>query len=554
MSMLLKSIEKKINIDKEVIGVLPKTGIKQLRSIKKKVENLIEKYDKINNSVVKEMNKRYDSIITIKENSEIESVKKQIIELDNLGISSNVPSSFEKMGLDKIVYNLNGYYKKDLKTINKEIIKCIKKFKEVGVPITKKDFNISEYVTEYMNVLFEEASKGDLESERIKSTFDKVYWKCSDIIPHIIVNIRQFFGIHEEEIDMYYKNRTEKVLASLNLTYEEVYNKKQELVKKMNSLISLDGKNILDSFLNNTYNVSDYKTDNYEKIYEKIISKPVSELLPKEKKDMDSNVENLHYNLIEYYNYLEFKFLIDEILKLREEKRAEIKKEEEEKKNKSKDKKNKNKNKSEYETVKEEIKQLNEEIEKLNLSGKSENTKFSLFKKKQQKDIDSNNDEKILERNKKIMQVKELYAKFDNCRLKESVIQNIGDTTTLLEVLRIASYYYGFLARCIIKKFPTIVENEIHDMIARIKKFVRLNYFSVINHIIIAEKKDISIVIKDKYKLFGMTLTKDNFSEANLEELMKDIQIIKVYNDIIKSNILIDDVRYIINAKEILKR
>ena len=68
------------------------------------------------------------------------------------------------------------------------------------------------------------------------------------------------------------------------------------------------------------------------------------------------------------------------------------------------------------------------------------------------------------------------------------------------------------------------------------------------------EKKDISIVIKDKYKLLGMALTKENFSEAGIDELIKDIQLIKSYNDIVRSNILLEDIQYVINAKEILKR
>ena len=159
MSKLLKSIEKKIEIDKEIINVLPKTGIKQIKDLKKKIETMLDKYNKMDASIIKEMNRRYDNITSIKENPEIAVVKKQILEWNNLGLSDDAQNAFEKMGLDKLLYNLNGYYKKDLGTINKDIIRCVKKFKEVGIQLTKKDFNISEYVSEYMSVLLEEVKE-----------------------------------------------------------------------------------------------------------------------------------------------------------------------------------------------------------------------------------------------------------------------------------------------------------------------------------------------------------------------------------------------------------
>ncbi len=561
MSKLLKSIEKKIEIDKEIINVLPKTGIKQIKDLKKKIETMLDKYNKMDASIIKEMNRRYDNITSIKENPEIAVVKKQILEWNNLGLSDDAQNAFEKMGLDKLLYNLNGYYKKDLGTINKDIIRCVKKFKEVGIQLTKKDFNISEYVSEYMSVLLEEASKGVTNSEIIKNAFEKVYWKCSDLIPHIIVNIRQIYDKHEEEIELFYKNKTEKILSELNLTKEQLEAKKQELVEKLDSLVNLDGRNILDSFFNNTYSVSDYKRENYDKTYEKIISKNPDELTKEEKADMDINISDLHNNLVEYVNYLEFKFLIDEILKLREEKLKEVAKEQEEKANANKkdkkgkkDKNGKNTQKSEYETLKLEIKTLFDDIEKINGTHVEEKPKFGFFKKKEEQIINKNDPAKILERDKKILSIKDLYAKIDICRQKEVIFANVNDTSKLLDLLRLASYNYGFLARTIIKQYPDIIENDIHSMIERIRKFVRLYNFSVINNINMLEKKDISIVIKDKYKLLGMALTKENFSEAGIDELIKDIQLIKSYNDIVRSNILLEDIQYVINAKEILKR
>ena len=52
----------------------------------------------------------------------------------------------------------------------------------------------------------EEVEKGDINSDRVQETFEKVYWKSSDLIVHILVNIRQIYDENEAIIDKYYKN------------------------------------------------------------------------------------------------------------------------------------------------------------------------------------------------------------------------------------------------------------------------------------------------------------------------------------------------------------
>ena len=49
----------------------------------------------------------------------------------------------------------------------------LKKFESVGITLTAKDFDYSEYAHEYMKVFIEEAKKGNVYSDRIKDTFEK---------------------------------------------------------------------------------------------------------------------------------------------------------------------------------------------------------------------------------------------------------------------------------------------------------------------------------------------------------------------------------------------
>ena len=540
MSNIVRELEEQIDIDKEVIDGAPKTGVKQIRELRKTLEEMKERYEAINNAALDEMLMRYNRIDSIESNPEIAKVSEEIFSLDRLVLSESGHTSFEKMQLDRLTYNINGYYKKNLTIINKDIIECVLRFKEVGIDLSGKDFTISEYVNEYMTVLLEEYKNGgDINSERVKDTFENVYWKSSDLIAHVLVNLRQIYDLHEPAIDRFYKAKTEEVLKSMNVTQKQVLNKKDELIRKLDALKSVDGRIILDSFLDGTYSIGDYRKDTYEGLYEDFVSKKMSFLSEEEKADMDSNFKKLNNNLVEYFNFLDYKFLSDEILHLRLLRLKEIEKEKEDKKNK----------KTAYDLVKLEIAKVAGEIKKLNASLGQEKKGF-FFKKAAPK----NDTAIILERDNKVLELKDLYFKLDDAKLKDKIVKNIDETSKVLDVFKIASYYYGFLARAIIRKYPDIVEEDIFKMITKFRKFVRLYRFSVINNININEKKDIAVVIKDKYKLLGLTISKENFEEANLEDLMKKTQIIDYYNDIAKSNIPLEDIQYVMNAKPILKK
>ena len=544
MSSLVKELEEQIDLDKEVIEVLPKTGVKQIREFKKRLEEMRERYSQINELALEEMNSRYNKITSIQVNDEIITVSENIFKLDNLVLSEKGKTSFERMQLDKLTYKINGYYKKNLEVINKDIIECVNKFEEVGIKLTGKDFKISEYANEYMTVLLEEFERGNINSERVKDTFEKVYWKSSDLIIHILINIRQIYDKNETTINKYYKSKTDEILSTLKVTEKQVQDKKEELIKKLNFLRSVDGKIILDSFLNGVYNIDDYRRDTYTNIYENLISKKIEDLDVEEKKSMDDNFKKLNNNLTEYTNYLEYKFIIDEIFNLKKIKDKEN--------DANKDKKNKISN---YEIVRKEINKLFQEIKKINDSieqGKNNKNPFLCFFRK--KAFPKDNTAIILERDNKILELKELYFKLDNCKLKDKIFENISDTSKIYDAFKIASSDYGFLARTIIKKHKDIVEDDIDKMIEKFTSFIRLYPFNVLNNVNIKEKKDISIIIKDKHKLLGIEVSKENFTESNLEEFAKHTQIIDYYNDIKKSNILFKDIQFVINARLILKK
>lgn len=226
MKELVESIEKQIDTDKEVISVLPRNGIKAIKTLLETIEEMTGKYEHVNEMLLKDIENRYDELTTVESNEEIPKIEDEILKYDGAVKDTDTRSSFEKMGLDRVVYNVNGYYKSNLERLNRELIDCVKQFESVGIKLTAEDFNISEYSKEYMQVLLQEAYDGQINSERIKNAFEKVYWKCSEVVSHLYVNIRYIYDTYENDIDKFYENRSEEILQRFKSTAEQVEDKK----------------------------------------------------------------------------------------------------------------------------------------------------------------------------------------------------------------------------------------------------------------------------------------------------------------------------------------
>ena len=179
-------------------------------------------------------------------------------------------------------------------------------------------------------------------------------------------------------------------------------------------------------------------------------------------------------------------------------------------------------------------------------------SKGFFFKKKESNT--KKNTAVILQRNNLILDLKKLYMELDDEILKQNIVQNIDETSSLLDVLKLASNYYGFMAKSMIKKNEEITDTEIGEMSKAIRDFIDFSNFTVINYVKISEPKDLAVIIKDKYKLFGLQVSKENFQEDNVEDLIRKVKLITNYNNIRKTKFSIEDLEYIVTVKEMLKK
>lgn len=529
MNKIVEDMDKQIDIDREIIAILPKQEIKELQVLISKIDEVKLQYSNFKNSIYKEILKRYNEYVSIQKNSRILKITEEIENLNNKIDIINKRSSYEKLGLDKLEYDINGYYKKSLKEINVEIIECLKKYQKLGIEIKAEQFDISEYVKEYMTKLLENAEKLEENNKEIEEVFEKIYWKCPEIINHIYVNIRTIYDENKNKIEKAFKESIERYHEKLD--ENELEMQKWKLIKEKEKLENIDEKTILEKFISGELNINDFKKNNYENIYKELIQKDFENLSEKEKNDLDENFSKLNRNINEYFKFLQIGYLNDEILKIRKEEKTKLEQQVKEKK----------KTKPESFDIEIEIKNKINDLKK-------ENQKFN------KKFVKENEEEIRLKRNKIILELKTLYLNLDKATFKERIVREIEDTASLLDVLKFASYNYEFLSKCIIKKEPDITDGEIQRKIIEIRELVKETAFEVINNICISDEKSVSLTIKDRYKLFGINLQKENFQEDNIEDLIKRVKLICDYNNIQKSTYTVENFSYILKAKELQKK
>ncbi len=523
MSETLQKIQEQIEIDQETLGLLPRNNLKNITKSLEKIEEVRNQYEELHDIIIKEIENRYNKLDKFKQNPEIQNIEQEIQKIEENVIINNMKTSYEKMELDRLVYSINGFYKKNLEVVNQDIYEVLKKFESVGIVLTDKDFNYSEYAHEYMKVFIEEAKKGNTYSDRIKSTFEKLYVKCSELITHISLNIRFLYHKNEKAIDKHYAIKKEQTLKELETTAEQIAEKCDAMKARVKSLKEKDERIILDKFLSADLLINDYKKDN--------IDAEINKMQTSESRSTEefySNIRKLSNNLKEYQTYSEFKFLVDDIVSMHK-------------------KTDKNK-KPKYDETIEEIAKAEKKLYQLNSSINKKNKLLRFMNK------NANNEAEVLERNNQILVLKDLYRKLDDDMIDRAVKENISETSTILDTLVFATSFYNFIARRIIKQFPDIVESDINAMINRLKDAIKEPNMSVINNVNISGLKDMTIIIKDKYKLLGLNVNKEDFEAQNIDGLISTAKTLTIYNNINNSKLTLDEIKFMCKAKEILKK
>mgnify|MGYP004473461087 FL=1 len=473
----------KLQAYKDMLASLPQNNIKNKKIYHENIKSIYDKEIIVLNDIHDEIKKRITSYLNVKENTEIPTLNKNINDIkQNLIITNNYASSYEKSGLDILLYNLTHYYKTDLSDIFETIEKVNDIFKSVNIILTAKDFNYSYYSNVFMNIYLN--NKSSLEEK-----FDEIYWKCPDIITHLALNYKYLYYQNIKIFeDHYNKINVDNIISSY-----------QNFISKKDELIIQDKYLLLNDLLNGNKNIKDY-----EKV-SSIINDLFTENL------QENQYIDLYNSLIEYKEYNECLPIIKDI----------------------KESKTNSKNLS------------------INIRKNIIKNEKKLFKenKKIIYNINKANSKKIQYYNNLINNninlLKDMYEEYENA-LFLTKVNLLKEEDTIHNILLLACSNYNYLIE--FTKKNNIDFNNIYNILIHI---TYSPYNNLINNLFIKDEKDLSLIIIDKYNLYGGKLNKEMLTKDNIDNLINNLKLVIDNFYIKKYNITEEKISFIKEGREL---
>lgn len=521
---MIEDLTNHIDSSKEVLSSLPKNNKKNKTKYLREISKLKEETENNFNNLKQELLKRSKELDNLNESQEIDKIQKKILELDqNVDIVNKYNSAYEKLGIDISLYNITNYQDDNLESINNEIKKMIEVFKEAGIILKATDFRYSPYAFKYMDILF--SLYDNINGVKVKESFEKIYWKCPNLISHIVLNFKYLYFKNINKFNKYselQKNNLLKIdskndnkfklFNKVKLMDENEINSKYKKCKLQLDLYTINDKYlIVDKFRKKEYKKNTFEKEKIDKLYQTFT----------DNKDRitESNVLKLHYSVKEYKKYLEYKYLIDEVMILY-------------------------KDKDKYKN-----------ITKLKLKDIAKNE--SILKKlndSYKRAKDKNKEDKLyLDITNKIDELNKLYNEYDIDSFNEKILLTLSDDSTIEKLLSLVCAYRINLYSFIKKHDQSLDDNALSNIYQDLKDYLLSPYNTIINNLTISKEYDIPLIISDKYNLMNININKDSLDESNLDNLIENTNQIILYNIFSKMDITIEQIDYNCQILEIVK-
>lgn len=475
---MIDELNKKYDEFKSAVDILPvNTKYNRKRKIDYINDALVEDNELLDKVKI-EIDKRISYLDKLKVNDDIEKLNNELEKCNIVNEWNTYNTAYEKMHLDYYLYQLHRYYKDDLDGLNECLNRIVESFKKVDVNLTPIDFTFSNDVKEYMSKLLNNSSK-----EELKECFESIYWKNSDLIKILELNIKSIYLKYEKKITKYYILRHEEYLK--NHTDNELTDLRVKLSNQIRVLEQTDPYINFQKFLDHTYSVKDFSDEE--------ISKKKSIYFNDENYSLDNllklNSSLLEYNILLKYNYL-FKNMRERLEKKEEYKNA----------------------------FSNALKEISKEESKLIKMVSKHNAKPKLFMKKK-------NDEKWIFEYKNLMDsLAEKYNNLDDIRFNELVYSKLNKDSSVLDILKfISSHYLYFVNRTKELEDGSDIE-EINKRYMELKNITyNKNDYMLLSNLALLDERQIKQIIADKYNLENISLSMDALTSDNIEKTISDI-------------------------------
>lgn len=504
--MITDIVKTKISSIDELLDNMPKNNAKNNRKYLSGLEKTKEIFVREKDIIFTEIKSRYEKINDVKTKTDTKPLEDLIKNLeDKLYQASSYNSFYDKMGLSKIIYDLKHFYKNNLVEINNDISLALDKFKEVGVNLTIKDFNYSYYVTNYMKGFF--SSEGR-DNELLKTTFESIYWQCPNLIKHIELNFRVLFRKYAKNFEKYSMNSVREIYKEY-ISSEEINKKIKEAIENKYNIESNDKYLLLNSFISGDRKIDDYSEDKIIQLYKNFVLKDtnnIEELLP-----YNRVLYNLLQSLLEYKKYLKYKYLIDNVKKIYNEK-------------------------DNYKKI---TATSLKEINKKEKAMMKINKKITSMLGKKNDKLES----LTVSLNSGIVELSKMYEDLDVNSFNEEVATKVTGDFTIEDVLKFIYSHYDYVYKAL---KDNLLEGEtVEEELSKLKEFIYNPNNDVINNITFLDETSIATIISDHYKLLNVNIPVESFESGDIDSSVLNIEQILLFDSLKKNNINKEDVAFI---------
>lgn len=504
---MIDEIKKKIAADNKVLDVLPQNSTNNRKKYADQVRTMQSDYLAKEKEVLNFI-KNKNSLLRQKydlshDNTLLKSIN---LVVKRLNYFNPHQTPYEILGLDKLFYCIRKYYNNDLNSYNTNINKILDIFEQVGITLTKKDFYFSASAEEYMTVLINERANGNYNSQLVRETFERLFWKSHDMMRYILLNFKYLYFSNEKKFNDYIEKAQKLILTEYENSYDKLVGKYHELVTQSNNNYLHNSGVFFEKFVNTEINANDYEKDKIDKL----INEYMDNSILNKKEIFMKLYASLNEEMFIYQN----RIVLDEVDKIYQDK----------------------------DNIKNLVSETNKEISGLIKTIQKKRKKIKskgLFKPKNVNLLKKEVEDSLNELDQK-------YELLEENRYKEKIASFVNPT--------IKDYYLIGKSYLFMQKLAKDNEIDVDKMIDNIDNNLYSPYNALIENLKYKNLDELNLIVFDKYRLLGLNLTVDSFGIDNLDSFIKAIGNIIIYYALEELNVDIDEINFILQSDEIIKK
>lgn len=537
MNNFFEFIKKDVEAKKTLISTLPTKTKTNKKKFNLELEKIRKKYTEYEKSVKNYLTAKSDKIEIKDKKGDIEKLNSKIAELEEVKKILNPNNTYiEKMGFDTLIYQISNFYTFNFDSLNDIINGFLDKFDLAGILLNADDFDYTCYVHEYMSAFLDVKYHRTNSYEKVSEIFEQIYWVNPELINHIELNFRKLIKKNDKKFNDYLLNLQKDIMNKNGINnYAACLEKLQGVYIDLSIENRETIADIIELAKKGEINIDQYFEDNKVRInaFDSLIPSNVDYTDNKTMKKICFSLEKLRSNILEFNNYLSFEPLFIDFKEKYQDLLPDINK------------------KVDYKGLKNieiEIDKKESELDKLNK--KIFGGKIGLFDLKNDGELRKLKAESVT----KAKELYELYKTYDDEYFKDKVIEIVGTTLTVSDILNLYSSFDNFKKLAIQRVYKLKDYNTILEYSKNFDDFA-LNPANVIVYgIPIFGDVNVPRIIANKYRLNNIKMSEEDLAPENLKSLENKILLILRVDKINSSNINIEDIWFIKETEKIISK